>query len=649
MLSPQDLDKYRSEVGISSPPLPSASGTLKGSDLAAQIRNTPTSSQTTQSPSYLDRVGNDFKSGFDESVESQTNATNGTENPLKAGLNMAKNATSMVLSPISEAISPVISPLIKPVADKLGNTKPVQAFTDLMSKHPELSDVLSDLIQTGTNVAGLMGGEEGAPKVAETAGEVGGKIADTASDALKTVKNTASDIATPLDARIKTMIDNVSPEEAPKMAEQLKGYFDQAKTATKTNVATPYETAGKTQLMKALETLKSSNPETPGLLDKAGQTMNSELEGKNTSIDHTDAESILNSGMQDKLGSVHETAFEPSKFGSLQESMDYIKNLEKNSKGMSALNEEPVSGQIYNAPGRTSRIQTAADRNLIDAAYNSLDRIKNGANTPKQIEDEVSILNKKIADSQGNGAKPIKSPTQAVVSQFANSLNESLKEVGGEAYTGAKETYAKLRPLYDELSNKLGKNSKNAASVAKQAFSPVSSTRDLLQRVEESTGVPIFNHLNMAKFAMEIAHDPRVASLLEQGEKTLGGASKLNANPLTWMKFIKDHLADPEGKAMRMLDEKGKSILDDNGEGGPKMGLSAKDITSRLTPKDTDLMQKFIDDARLKGADKPTISSNEEADLTKMNDLLGIDQDLSKTKIADKYEDIISRKSQKGK
>lgn len=502
-----------------------------------------------------------------------------SKNPIVAAGENALGATASgvgtVFAPITNAVKSFSDTLANSDAGKSIEQNPVMGkildvfggasdkLNQFAQAHPEAARDLNNLFTVGT---AAVGGEEGTADkpIAElpTAEDIkagAGKVVEGAKtvvnapiEAVKGIKNIASDIATPLDARIKTMIDNTTPEEAPQVAQQLKTYLDQARTSVKTNEATPYETAGKTQISKALDTLKAQ-------LTNSGEKMNSELEGLTTPIDHTTAEQALNSGMQDKLGSIHESNFEPSKFNSLQESADYIKNLEKNSKGLSTTNDEPVSGNIYNAPGRTSRISSPTDRNLIDAAYNSLDRIKNGGNTPKQIEDEVSILQNKLANSKGTGVKPIVSPAQGVVTDFVAKLKDSLNENTTDVYKTAREQYAKIRPLYDELNQKVGKNYKNAASIAKQAFSPVSSTRDLLQRVEESTGVPIFNHLNMAKFAMEVAHDPRVASLLEQGNKVIKGVGGLKLNePMSWLKSAQSLLENPEGKAMRLLDKKGK-------------------------------------------------------------------------------------------
>jgi hypothetical protein len=410
-----------------------------------------------------------------------------------------------------------------------------------------------------------LGGEEGTADkpVADlpTVNDIKG-AADTAVQGAKTIvkapvdaavglKNVASDMATPLDARISTMIDNTTPEEASQRVADLKNYMDQARTSVKTNEATPYEIAGKTQIQKALQTLKNPDLSNPGLLDTAGQTMQSELgNASDAHVPTESAEQLLNDKMKNTLGAVHTSAFNLSDF-------------ENPGEAVKSLTGNP-SGDIFDAPGRTSKITTPSDRALINDTYDAMNRIKAGNDSPQQVADEISNLNRKVADAQGTGVKPIKSPVMSVVSQFTHELENSLNETAGEGYTAAKETYAKLRPLYDELSQKVGKNFKNAASMMKSAVtSPTSGVRELFQKVQDATGVNLFDHANMAKFTMDAARDTRAGSLLENtanGAKTLSKLSDLKLNqPLQILDYLKSKLENPEGTAIRALTKKGSS------------------------------------------------------------------------------------------
>ncbi len=556
----------------------------------------PDTTAAPATPSYWDNLKNSFMNGINQIKSGFTQTQNGANskslssgayNLISGAGQEAAGGINTILAPLSAgqkylADSPVAGTggnvgdflnktIIDPIANSIASHPLIQ---QMVMKYPGITEDLPNLLTIGATLAGGKEAPEitdaakgavdttvGAAKSAvNTVKAVPGAIVDKAVDVAAPVVNKLSDMATPLDARIQNMIETATPAEAKNLANTLKTYLDQARTATKTNSATPYETAGITQIKAALTALKNPTG-TPGLLDVAGKAMNDEL-AKNgaLSVDHTAAESTLNNLMQERLGSIHGDSLSPSKFSSLKESMDFIKGLDQNTKGISATNEEPVSGNIYDAPGRTSRIQTATDRNLVDAAYNTLNRIKDGKNSLSEVQDEISNLQNKLEAAKGIGPKPISTPTQSVVSQFVHQLNDAAKTTGGEAFAKAKATYGPLKEMYDELNNKVGDNYKNAASVAKQAFSPVSSTRNLLERVQNATGVPIFDHLNMAKFAMEVAHDPRVASLLDQTLKNAKSVGALDiTKPGTWLKFIQDRFSNPEGKVLRQLENKAKT------------------------------------------------------------------------------------------
>lgn len=202
-----------------------------------------------------------------------------------------------------------------------------------------------------------------------------------------------------------------------------------------------------------------------------------------------------------------------------------------------------------------------------------------------------------------------------VVSQIREGLDETIKNTTGENYAGLKKEYGALSSIEKDVN-------KSAIAQAKQTGS---NTAGLGKYVDVFSGGDIVSgllSLNPALFAKGVAQssishffqwfnspDRAVSSMFEGAHKGLSSS---------------------------ILDEKPTISV----------GLSAKDITSKLTVKDHDLMKKFIDDSRLSksSTNKPAISTAEEADLSKMNELLGISQDLSAKSIANKYEDILSGK-----
>lgn len=117
----------------------------------------------TQKPTdYVSRVKSEIGGSLSEALQSEKQSISGTLNPLAAGANIAKNVTGAILSPVTQAIAPIanktIAPILNAITSKITDTKAVQDFTNLLSKHPQLSGAIADTIQTGFNVAGVEGG-----------------------------------------------------------------------------------------------------------------------------------------------------------------------------------------------------------------------------------------------------------------------------------------------------------------------------------------------------------------------------------------------------------------------------------------------------------------------------------------------------------
>ena len=118
--------------------------------------------QTNQrKPGYFSRVGSDIKGAVGQASESLTASGEGRMNPFYAGANIAKNVSGAVLSPLVEA------PGLKQIGEgfsKAGqavvDTSIGQKATDWMSKQasPETLGAISDVAETGLNVAGIEGG-----------------------------------------------------------------------------------------------------------------------------------------------------------------------------------------------------------------------------------------------------------------------------------------------------------------------------------------------------------------------------------------------------------------------------------------------------------------------------------------------------------
>lgn len=207
----------------------------------------PTQTEATPSePGYLSHVRNDISGAVKQGAEAETNASEGKENPLEAGAEIAKDVSGAVISPIAEAVSPVVSPILKAVSDKLGNTPAIKALADVMNKHPELSDTLTSIAQTGLNMVGTVGGGEGAEASIKAA-------PDVAESAIGAVKNASSKMSEAETASAKT-------------AQEAKQ--QQFINSTKTDWEKPTTQPGNT--FKNAKAVLEQSPETPQFLAEQG-------------------------------------------------------------------------------------------------------------------------------------------------------------------------------------------------------------------------------------------------------------------------------------------------------------------------------------------------------------------------------------------
>ncbi len=138
-------------------------------------------------PQLATNIKNNISSNVNEAAAHLTAAHEGKENPFSAGVGIAKNVSSALVSPVTEALGPVMNkltdngvvhPLVQAYADRVSNNKGVQEFADLLDKHPEVGN----FIQTGMNMATFMGGK--APEAGmleKVPGAVGDAVSKTAS------------------------------------------------------------------------------------------------------------------------------------------------------------------------------------------------------------------------------------------------------------------------------------------------------------------------------------------------------------------------------------------------------------------------------------------------------------------------------------
>lgn len=114
---------------------------------------------------YLGRVIEQVKGNVHEASQSLDASRAGTMNPLRAGVNIAKNASSAVLAPVSQA--PGFKQLgegFNKAGQAIVDTKAGNKVTDALANNfsPETLGTAADTVETGLNVAGIEGTIAGA-------------------------------------------------------------------------------------------------------------------------------------------------------------------------------------------------------------------------------------------------------------------------------------------------------------------------------------------------------------------------------------------------------------------------------------------------------------------------------------------------------
>lgn len=119
-------------------------------------------------------------------------------------------------------------------------------------------------------------------------------------------------------------------------------------------------------------------------------------------------------------------------------------------------------------------------------------------------------------------------------------ITSMIKKNLPEEYTIASNDFARLLDLEERLAKLLWDGGDKGASFIKSAYSPQTWARfrRLAEEILEETGIDLTTKAGLAKFAMQLAWDPRQASLLEALDLWEGFTSKLTSKlkdiPLIW-------------------------------------------------------------------------------------------------------------------
>ncbi len=509
MLTPEQLQS----VG-GNPNPPSQTGPTFSSQLDSARQSYQ--SQPENQPSFLSRVGSDL-SARGQNIQQTVNSTpnHNVGQALQGGLRIVGQVAGGINDVIGEGIKS-IAPGIPKAIGAIAGTKPAQdiaqRYSDWAKQHPDAAKNLEAIVNIASLIpegAGAkMAGEsvaENAPKLAGELGDVGTKIGSKLGNAPADLKGVVQKSVTSIPENVKSMLQTtINPAETQK---NLTKYFNIGKDAkATTGVATPLDVAGKNELGGALKDIK-------GQLAEAGKAKTAALaESGSKIVPIKDAYATLGKNLSERLGTAYDGA-----------------------------------GNLVSTEGRQSLvIGNKADENIVKLAHDAIQDLRRTP-TLQKVNDVVDRLQNQLYKSRVLGAEPITDQTKAVINTFTHDLNEAATKIGGDAYKTANDTYSQLRPIHDDLSNRLGSNMKNAGSVMKRIFSPQDGgTKDLVSKIEQITGRKINDHATLAKFAMDSLGDARAKSLLEKVPAGSGITMKI-------INGILEKMQNPEAVAGKMI------------------------------------------------------------------------------------------------
>lgn len=627
---------------------------------------------------YAGNVTTAAQQGVEEMHDAMARAGSGEE-PIEPALELGAGALDAVTSPISGAISPVLSPIIKAISDHLSNSPTLQAFAG--SKSGEVASRIAQDVLNASKLASAPAGAESGPEISAAAKTGTDAVSSGIDTAVNAVKNTASsikdstsgiidkakDIATPnAHPTMQTLIDRVKddPVQAKNVAENTKGYIKTAQDAAKTTGAKTAPEVAAGQFKTAMTKLRAKM----GTVGESTKTSlapvaNARASGVSSILQN------LKAMTADRLGAEY-TPMTDSINADTMKGMNFSQRVGLLNDVLDGKSPSPFENgedMFRPAEGREMGVNDGPDLKALGNLHETVNNLGDNP-TVQQLNDVVNRLQSTLYKARQVGAEPIDSQIKGMIKQVAGQLNETAKSTASAAekeqgipegtYADANAKYSELASLQENMSRILGAGYKNGASVIKAIFSPQNrGLNPLITKLEQETGVPIFDHATMANFATRLAGDPRMTSLLE---KNLGNAqnvagfwkalgdfdiTKPIGSAANVVRGAGHFLQDPEGKVMRQLGQDNKpSILDQKPDIGA--GLSTKDITSKLNNADKSLMQKYIDNVRVpeSSAAHTMLTRSEEADVFKMNELLGINSNTSAQAIANKYEQILSGK-----
>lgn len=520
-------------------------------------------------------------------------------------------ATGALMAPVTTAtknISDLISnsSVVQKIATELPDfTAKLQAITEA---HPELTHTLSDLFNVGSSVI--------APEAAETkvplsdtidsgisSGVNAAKTAATATkDSVAAVGNSALDTAS-------AVKDKLTPDPDASFESNLNKAFPPNKKEIQ--LGDKRVGSAKTVFQDII-----ANKDTNGIVDDKGDVKDP---SKYTFQDTMDA--------QDKrMPQIYK---------------DYTSKLEGIDKGKF---DSSITGTVVDAmkglDDQIAKENSVPDRQAMVGLKKELGGLRD--TSPLGMQDYLQKLGQRTRATNGVLTQE-QIQTANLAGKIKTGLDSAVEATGDTGYNEGRQLYAAHKTMQDAF--------------IRGALKEVRATPGLMDKLTTlgMTGEGIqflLTHNPASLITMAgVKGANKLISWFRSPERALGRVYKISeSSSKTPSSLSPQATAAPTTKSTMNIPESvapaedKASILEQ--KPAPGIGLSMRNMAQELNFHDKALLQKYIDSVRIPdsstNADRPTLSKSEEADIFKMNELLGIKGSNSSNAVGNKYEKILN-------
>lgn len=442
-------------------------------------------------------IGGSMKDQFNEATKTYSDylekPNKNVGDVVSTGANLAKNVSGIVASPLGEIYNQTLGKIITPVADVLGNTPEVQAFTDFMSRYPKLSGTLADLLTTGANVAAI----ETAPSMVKGVVENTPKVVENIKGKTQTFKDTTGNVID----KTKSVFKGKTPEQI---------------------LATPESEVGK--LSSADRKYYMDNQKAQ--LEQKYATEKANIEQK-----HADIESSIKQELKTKSeASLKET----KDLASEVDKAAYDKTIELKLKTKEALSRQSQTyrrmldeeiAPYKDVPVKHSEISSKIDTTFADnpaVAENiktKLGLTEDGTMTVEELNTKMKDLRQDIGSAGRRGTR-VYNPDEVNIDKSLNSMSEILSEKGVDL-SGSNKFWREWAPLRDKIITKIkpfdaaGYDTQTFSNILKKSASGDIHSQNFVKAIEDTIGEKITKETKIAIDKLDAAKKQQLANKLD--------------------------------------------------------------------------------------------------------------------------------------